>query len=46
MRQQAEAGIAVAKSMEDLAQAGAILEHMGSVNDSMKMQACRVTSKL
>jgi len=32
--------------MEDLAQAGSVLEHLGSINDQNKMQACRVTSKL
>lgn len=37
MRQLAEAGIGGAKTMEDLAQAGSILEHLGSVNDQNKI---------
>jgi len=46
MRQLAEAGIGGAKTMEDLSQAGSVLEQLGSINDQNKMQACRVTSKL
>lgn len=46
MKQLAEAGITGAKSMEELAQAGSILEHLGSITDQNKMAACRTTSKL